>query len=326
MEEQHFIKMVNRYLQGVLNNEEYGKLTELLQEDKYRDMFDRTKQQWELNPMETLTGKRNWNSIQYKIQKKNDAKTRIVLSRRRWLQIASVAALLVVTFLTGGIVSHFLLNTNSFNEPLVFETPRGEKSVVTLSDGTQVWLNASSKLVCHKFGKGSREVELTGEAFFKVAHNEHAPFHVKTDECVIDVLGTEFNVMAYRNFGRKEITLVKGKVNVKFDKSNTILAPGEALTVKDHKFWVSQTDASHSYSWIENKFDFQNISLTELVKRLENWYDIDIDLVNPGNKDVNFTGTFKNEETIWEVLDAIRVYIPIQYEKTTTRKIKMMVK
>lgn len=325
MEKHHFLELINRYLQGLLNNEEYSTLTKLLQEKKYRDIFDQAKQQWELNPIETSAGKKSWNNVRYKIQKKHIAEPRFIFTRRRWLQVTSVAAMLFIALLAGGILSHYFYNSNSFTEPLVFETPRGEKSMVTLSDGTQVWLNASSKLVCHSFSKGSRNVELTGEAFFKVAHNEHAPFHVKTDECVVEVLGTEFNVMAYTNFGRKEITLLKGKVNVKFGNSNEILVPGEALIVKDHKAWITKTDAIHAMSWVENKFDFQNINLSELVKRLENWYDIDIDLVNPGKKEVNFTGTFKNEETIWEVLDAIQVYMPIQYEKTDTRKIKMMV-
>ena len=116
-----------------------------------------------------------------------------------------------------------------------------------------------------------------------------------------------------------------GKINVHTDNNQQIIYPGQALILKDHKVQVVEVNASQASGWVENKFNFHNIPLSELMKRLENWYDVDIMLDNPKGKDVNFTGTFKNEETIWQVLDAIKVYTPIQYQKTELRKIRITV-
>jgi hypothetical protein len=85
-------------------------------------------------------------------------------------------------------------------------------------------------------------------------------------------------------------------------------------------------NASLAAGWVENKFNFQNLPFSELIKRLENWYDVDIDVTIPANREINFTGTFKNEETIWQVLDAIKVYTPISYKKTDLRQINITYK
>jgi len=114
----------------------------------------------------------------------------------------------------GSTVTWLISKNKSFSEQLVFETPRGQKSFVKLPDGSEVWLNAKSRLVYHTFSSDRRQVELKGEAFFKISRNEKAPFVVITDECDVKVLGTTFNVMAYNEFGRKEITLLSGKVKV----------------------------------------------------------------------------------------------------------------
>ena len=142
---------------------------------------------------------------------------------------------------------------------------------------------------------------------------------------MVEVLGTTFNIMAYDEFGRKEITLLNGKVNVHMKGTEQVLKPGQALTLKDHQFHIDEVSSSEAAGWVENKFNFKNIPLSELMKRLENWYDVDITLGNNTGKEVNFTGTFKNEETIWQVLDAIKVYTPISYKKTDLRLIKIAV-
>ncbi|MDD4191502.1 MAG: DUF4974 domain-containing protein [Mangrovibacterium sp.] len=186
-------------------------------------------------------------------------------------------------------------------------------------------MNASSRLSYSSFSAESRQISLTGEAYFNVKRDENPPFTVKTTRCAIQVLGTEFNVMAYADFGREEITLISGEVNVQLKDRKQVLTPGEALIIKEDRAWIGKVNTDHAFAWVGNKFDFQNITLAELIKRLENWYDVDIDLVNPRNREVSFTGTFKNEETIWQVLGAIQVYVPIRYEKTDLREIKILV-
>ena len=244
---------------------------------------------------------------------------------RLWFQIASLAAILIVGLLIGSLLPNNNSGNKTNEEELVFETPRGEKSFVKLPDGSQIWLNANSRLVYHSFSTSHRQVELKGEAFFQVAHNEKAPFVVKTDKCAVEVLGTTFNVMAYNEFGRQEITLLTGKVNVHTDNSEQVIKPGQALILKNDRFQVVEVNSSQAAGWVENKFNFKDIPLSELMKRLENWYDVDITLENNTGKEINFTGTFKNEETIWQVLDAIKVYTTISYRKTNLRQIKISV-
>jgi ferric-dicitrate binding protein FerR (iron transport regulator) len=325
MENQEFHNIIHRYFRGKLADNEYEKLTNYLQDEINRKYFEEAKLEWEINPELDKQGTTNLTSLRYKLNQKPSAKPKMQLTRQLWVRVASVAAILVIGLLIGSAVTYLISSAKGTAEQLVFETPRGEKSMVTLPDGSEVWLNANSRLVYNSFSSNHRQVELKGEAFFKVARNEKAPFVVKTNECDIEVLGTTFNVMAYDEFGRKEITLLTGKVNVQTENAEQVLSPGQALILRDDQIKVVEVSATEASAWVENKFNFRNIPLTELMKRLENWYDVDITLENKSGKEVNFTGTFKNEETIWQVLDAIQVYTPIQYQKSDLRQIKIIV-
>jgi ferric-dicitrate binding protein FerR (iron transport regulator) len=325
MDQRYFQEIIYRYFRGQLTDNEYEVLTDYLQDSKNREYFEKVKQEWSLHPELDVTGQKNWKRLEYKINRADSKIDKTTTNRRLWIQVASVAAILIVGLFSGSMLTYLLSDSKGVQEELVFETPRGEKSLVKLPDGSQVWLNANSRLVYHSFSSSHRLVELKGEAFFNVAHNEKAPFVVKTDKCEVEVLGTTFNVMAYNEFGRQEITLLKGKVNVHTSNNEQFIKPGQALILKDDKVQVVEVNTSQASGWVENKFNFKDIPLSELMKRLENWYDVDITLENNTGKEINFTGTFKNEETIWQVLDAIKVYTPIAYKKTNLRQIKISV-
>lgn len=326
MENQEFQNIISRYFRGQLTDSEYELLTDFIQDQTNREYFEKAKNEWESNPEMDELGQKNLTHLRYKISQKEIEKPKMQLTRQLWVRVASVAAILVFGLLTGSAITYLVSQNKEKSEQLVFETPRGEKSMVKLPDGSEVWLNANSRLVYNSFSSSHRQVELTGEAFFKVTHNEHAPFVVRTNECDVEVLGTTFNVMAYDEFGRKEITLLEGKVNIEMDGTEQVLKPGQALVLKNHHTQILEVNASQSSAWVDNKFNFQDIPLSELMKRLENWYDVDITLENSSGREVNFTGTFKNEETIWQVLDAIKVYTPIQYQKSDLRQIIITVK
>ena len=325
MDNKELKKIISRYFRGQLVDSEYELLTDSLQNIQNREYFEKSKHEWEEQPELDELGYSNLNRLNYQINKKLNISAQIPITRRLWVQVASIAAILISGLLLGSTITYLTSKSKILSEQLVFETPRGEKSLVKLPDGSQVWLNANSRLVYHSFSSSHRQVELTGEAFFNVAHNEKAPFVVKTNECEVEVLGTTFNIMAYDEFGRKEITLLNGKVNVHINGDEQVLKPGQALILKDHKVQVIDVNSSQASGWVDNKFNFQNISLSELMKRLENWYDVDITLENNTGREVNFTGTFKNEETIWQVLDAIKIYAPITYKKTNLRQIKITI-
>lgn len=314
--------IIFRYFRGQLVDSEYELLTESLKIKANRKYFESARQEWEFQPELDQLGTRNLNRLSYQINKEvlNPRKPLIL---QLWVQVATIAAILVIGFFLGSNVPVKNKPTPSFTEQLVFETPRGQKSLVKLPDGSEVWLNAKSRLVYNTFSANQRQVELKGEAFFTVARNEKSPFVVKTDQCEVEVLGTTFNVMAYNEFGRQEVTLLSGKVVVHADNLNQEIKPGQAVILKDHQLQVADVISANASGWVENKFNFRNIPLSELMKRLENWYDVDITLENKTGREVSFTGTFKNEETIWQVLDAISVYTPITYKKTNLRQIKI---
>ena len=326
MDNKELIEIISRYFRGQLVDSEYELLTGSLMDKTSREYFEKAKRDWEEQPELDELGYRNMNRLNYHINKQKTISVQLPVARRLWVRVASVAAILIFGLVLGSTVTYLTSKNKTLSEQLVFETPRGEKSLVKLPDGSEVWLNANSRLVYNSFSLNHRQVELKGEAFFKVVRNEKAPFVVKTDECDVEVLGTTFNVMAYNEFGRKEITLLSGKVNVHIDGTEQFLKPGQALILKDHKVKIVEVNPVQASGWVENKFNFQNIPLSELMKRLENWYDVDITLNNSTGKEINFTGTFKNEETIWQVLDAIKVYTPISYKKTDLRQIKISVK
>jgi ferric-dicitrate binding protein FerR (iron transport regulator) len=321
-ERKHFEQLVTRYLNGQLEDQEYDQLLRLLQDQENLSWFYTLKNNWD--PEKDVRSLKNWKRLARRISlsSTDHPETKKFTVRQFW--IVRAAAVLIVGLLITTVVL-YQKNQMFVKGLTVIETPRGEKSKVYLPDGTEVWLNASSRLSYNSFSSKSRQISLTGEAYFKVKRDEESPFIVKTSRCDIQVLGTEFNVMAYDDFGREEITLVSGKVDVRLKNGKHALAPGEAFIIKGDRTLIEKDNTGRAFAWISNKFDFQNITLTELIKRLENWYDVDIDLINTGNKEVSFTGTFKNEETIWQVLDAIQVYVPISYEKTDLREIKILV-
>ncbi|MFY9153520.1 MAG: FecR domain-containing protein [Prolixibacteraceae bacterium] len=324
MKNQEFQDIVFRYFRGKLADNEYGLLTDFLQDNTNLEYFRKAKTDWENQPEPDEIVLSNLSRLNYQINKKKFQATNSG-NRKRIIRFVSVAAILILGLFSGSIITYFLSKTSPFSEELVFETPRGEKSIVKLPDGSEVWLNANSRLTYNTFSAEHRQVELKGEAFFKISRNEKAPFVVRTNECDVEVLGTTFNVMAYDEFGRKEITLLSGTVKVHAEGANEILKPGEALILKDHAIQILSVDAGQASAWVDNKFNFKDIPLSELMKRLENWYDVDITLENKSGREVNYTGTFKNEETIWQVLDAIKVYTPIRYDKTELRQIKITV-
>lgn len=311
-----FDSITKRYFSGQLADDEYQVMIACMQEESFRRHFEQVKQEWTTHPVLDETGIRNWKRIQFRINSEFNSNWAATGVRKVWIKISSVAAIILLVALGMGLLTNYWAKTTLLDGPLVFETPRGEKSIVRLPDGTQVWLNSSSRLVYHAFSKERRELELYGEAYFQVMKLEGSTFYVKAGDVLVEVLGTEFNLMSYDDFGRKEITLVSGNIKVSMGDKHVILQPGQALEIKDSQFVIRQVNASIAAGWVDNKFIFQNISFSELIRRLENWYNVDIEIDNREIEGLNFTGTFKNDETIWQVLEAIKIYTPITYRKS----------
>lgn len=191
--------------------------------------------------------------------------------------------------------------------------PRGGQFYVQLSDGTKVWLNSESKLKYPKsFLKGEkRAVELVyGEAYFKVSpsslHNGSA-FYVSTKSQEIHVLGTEFNIKAYKEEHKIATTLVEGSVNISKGITTKTLKPNQQSVIDDSTsdIAINTVDVSQEIAWLKGLFIFNEESLDELLVSLGRWYDADVVFENAKLKTFVFTGMLERTDKIEHILDLI---------------------
>lgn len=186
--------------------------------------------------------------------------------------------------------------------------PRGGEFSLTLSDGTKVWLNADSRLVYPvRFADSTREVTVSGEAYFEVRHDT-IPFIVKTDRGSINVLGTSFNVNNYPGNREAVTTLVNGKIAYSLpDGGEIILVPNQQVSINANGQTTLKTvDTQYATSWKEGMFLFQEMRLEDIMNQLERWYDVHTFYTNESVKDLHFSGDlsrFKNIDTFIEMFE-----------------------
>lgn len=159
------------------------------------------------------------------------------------------------------------------------ETPKGGKFQVRLPDGSKVWLNAASSLrFPTKFAGSKRQVELNGEAYFEVAHDESKLFEVKARNQTVQVFGTHFNINAYEDEPSVNTTLLEGSVRISDIRTNIsqMLRPGEQskLTERIEVFNVKNT--AEAVAWKEGYFQFHEADIKTVMRQIERWYDVSI--------------------------------------------------
>ena len=158
--------------------------------------------------------------------------------------------------------------------------PKGKQINLTLSDGTRLFVNSRSRLIYPKvFLAKQRELYVEGEAYLEVAHNEKAPFVVKTINFDVEVLGTIFNVSSYKELKKSTITLVEGSVKVTDHHENVVkLKPSQSVEFKSGKLGIAeQTDVSLHTDWVHGYYIFNTTSLQEVLTKLSFYYDIDFE-------------------------------------------------
>jgi ferric-dicitrate binding protein FerR (iron transport regulator) len=218
------------------------------------------------------------------------------------------------------------------------ETPAGAKSLVTLEDGTRIWLNAKSKLTYPAyFVNNIREVELEGEGYFDVAKDKSRPFRVKTSDLTVQVLGTVFNLKSYPEEGMIKATLVEGKIALNkftdgnleqeflelklnqqamFIKKEGFLTKDEAVAAgiplneihhrsKEKLIVDENIDPDEITAWKENKLIFKNETFESIAVKLERRYDAKIVFKDEAVRNYRFSGTF-TEISITEALRALQ--------------------
>jgi transmembrane sensor len=248
--------------------------------------------------------------------------------RRMWWRAAAAVLVLIVT----GSLGFLLLRPAQLLE---VSTPAAAHSKIMLPDGTQVWLNVSSRLqYSAKMKTGHREVYLQGEGFFEVAKNEQHPFIIHTSDISVEVLGTSFNLKAYAGDQTLETTLLKGKVAVSLNSSpekRVLLAPDEKLTLTRKTATGSSTDGQQDWgdflaevesmkqqaeqetTWRENRLEFKNKPFNELARIMERWYGKTIIIQDTTLNNNRFNGTFRRED-ITQALKALQLTADFKYK------------
>ncbi len=220
-------------------------------------------------------------------------------------------------------------NVNSNGEELVYNTsnskkteikynyltiPRGGQFSLKLTDGTKVWLNSESQLKYPiAFIDGAdRKVELVyGEAYFDVSPStEHngAKFIVQNKDQEVEVLGTEFNIKAYKDETNTYTTLVEGKIEVVYDGKKKLLSPHQQsnLDVDTKILEVATVDVYNETAWKEGVFSFEDRSLKEIMRVLSRWYDMEVVFENKEVENVAFNGILDKKQNIEEILTIIK--------------------
>ncbi len=162
-------------------------------------------------------------------------------------------------------------------------TPRGGQYQVVLPDGSRVWLNAASSLrFPTAFTGKERRVELTGEAYFEVAGDPARPFKVAVNAATeVEVLGTDFNIMAYTDEPEIKTTLIRGAVKVVRGPASTLLHPGDQARIvqaggNDPIRLIHHADTGEAIAWTTGSFQFEELGIGPVMRQISRWYDVDI--------------------------------------------------
>jgi len=255
---------------------------------------------------------KNWKYILNRINKSNPF-------RKIYISIARYAAVFVLALILGVFAQKLFLNNSTPSGSNLVTMEWGQMGKMSLSDGTQVWLNAGTSFEYpSSFNKKERLVKLDGEAQFKVTHNKTLPFVVQTKSGKIKVLGTTFNVSSYDDDAELIVTLIEGKVTVENSNGDylTTLNPSQQLCINKltGEAKLKQVDTKFYSSWIEGKIVLEDTKLSDLTLILKRWYNVDILLEGEGTGDLMISGTILKGKPLDLFLKILERMYGINYE------------
>ncbi|MDR3268225.1 MAG: FecR domain-containing protein [Tannerella sp.] len=331
------------YLTGDIDEHDLAGLQQWLSAGKENvAYFNRMKTTWILSGIgrDTSASTNSWKELSAKIGYGN--KTPVKIPIRRTLQFAASFLLCIVL---GGAATHWLEHRTdepayiAMTTETVIEAPLGSISKLTLPDSSQVWLNAGSTIHYNTdFGKDTRQLELTGEAYFVVKTNPRKPFLVNTKDVTIRALGTKFNVKAYPEEASVTAILEEGVIDVNIANikhKEIVLKPKEKIVIGKQDYRVVQAQPEESLpvvnkkqeknvvitagvntyaptSWKDKQWQVTGESVASLSRMLSRRYNYPIVVRDDELNQYKFTGTIENEG-IEHILEALRQTAPLQY-------------
>ena len=257
----------------------------------------------------------------------------------RWLKFvlaitASIIAILIIVFFLKPTVSSNKTATSDLSKLEKKQNSKGTKSIIELSDGSKVWLNADSKIQYPTlFAGNTREIYLDGEAFFEVAKNPQKPFIIHLVNGTIQVLGTSFNVRAYNNEKLVETSVATGKVafipkyNSDKKQDTVFITPNNKVQYhfRDEKIAVLPTLVTEDNAWTEGKLIFKAMTLQDITTELERNFGKKAVFLDDEAKEYVLTGSFQNN-----TLEEIMYYLSLSksrkiYYKITNNELRIAV-
>lgn len=249
-------------------------------------------------------------------KKTNEINQRKKVIRKRLTNLCytlSGVAASILLFITLSVVGVFEKESESV---VRMATNNGSRSEIVLPDGSTVKLNAGSE-ICYSYNKEKqvREVRFQGEGFFDIAKSNIPLVVTMPNGLQVKVLGTSFNLSAYAEDPTVRASLVEGSIELNHSTGQLILRPGE-MAVYDKKTTDLKLQSgilSHTYGWLDNKLYMDNMSLSEVCKYMERWYDVSVSVPREIGVKIHYSGVLK-EESIMDVMEALSNLSAISYQ------------
>lgn len=288
-----------------------------------------------------------WNKIMDKVQNKSFL-TRITQLIQKFKYAAIVVVLFSAAMIYDRVTSHKrlpgqdLAKNHKFQQVIspgkdgaisttkngltTITTPAGYKYQIKLSDGSRIWLNSSSSLSFPvKFSARQRLVQLTGEAYFEVTKNKHSPFKVSANHAFVQVLGTHFNVKAYKDDPILETTLLEGSVKIVKGEHSKMMVPGQQASIgeKSSLIVIKQANLSESIAWKNDLFLFDSEDIQSVMRQIARWYNISVVYQDPPPS-LHFSGRISRTNNLSETLNMLEltggVHFKIEERKVTVTR------
>jgi ferric-dicitrate binding protein FerR (iron transport regulator) len=236
------------------------------------------------------------------------------LIRKMLTELVKIAAILLIGFLIFRV-----FYTPEPSSPVVMQTvkvPAGQRAEVTLADGSQVWLNANTTFTFPNYFKDSkREVTIQGEGYFTVSRLKDQPFIVNTGKYDVRVHGTEFNVLAYSGTNDFEVSLLKGSIEVynPVTGNGMVVYPDQKVFLRYNRLVTSSITHPGYFLWKEGIISFDNEAFPDLVRKLELFFDVKINVENNKILSYRCTGKFRSKDGVEHVLKVLQLSNKFNY-------------
>ena len=305
MDKIYYKELIEKYFDGNITDAEIKELSDWIKNDRHLQNWweeEFSKSDADINPV--LRDKlfaRIKEQTQGKEETQGKEKPRTI-RMNPWKWAAAIVLPICIAFFTYYLVD----SSQTVGAPFIVKADKGDKATIELPDGTNVVLNSASQLsYLNNFGENGRRVQLNGEAYFKVAHDEKHAFIVQVGDLEVKVLGTSFNVSAYEDAKDVTVVLLEGKVGVYAQKIEYNKAT--------HRITATQVHPNDYIEWTKGNIYFEKESLENIMKTLSRIYDVEIRFDSNKLPNEYFTGTIPGGG-IQNALNILMLTSPFYYE------------